>query len=69
MSTEGLPVGVAVASGKVYPEAKADDCFAITRPLYNYNPAAKLWEAEQELYCEVKDLKVLNGSQRGYEHK
>lgn len=53
MSTEGLPVGVAVASGKVYPEAKADDCFAITRPLYNYNPAAKLWEAEQELHCEV----------------
>lgn len=59
MSIEGLPVGVAVAIGKVYPEAKAGDCFVITRSLYNYNPADKLWEAEQELHCEVKDPKVL----------
>lgn len=69
MSTEGLLVRVAVANGKVYPEAKAGNCFAIISPLYNYHPADKLWQVEQELHCEVKDPKMLNGWQSGYEHK
>nr|KAF6342099.1 small integral membrane protein 29 [Myotis myotis] len=38
-------------------------------PMYSYDPAEELHEAEQELLSEVGDPKVVHGWQSGYQHK
>ncbi|XP_045399481.1 small integral membrane protein 29 isoform X2 [Lemur catta] len=38
-------------------------------PMYSYDPAEELHEAEQELLSDVGDPKVVHGWQSGYQHK
>ncbi|XP_004673449.1 PREDICTED: uncharacterized protein C3orf18-like [Condylura cristata] len=38
-------------------------------PMYSYDPAEELHEAEQELLSDVGDPKVVPGWQSGYQHK
>ncbi|XP_028632906.1 small integral membrane protein 29 [Grammomys surdaster] len=38
-------------------------------PMYSYDPAEELHEAEQELLSDVGDPKVVQGWQSGYQHK
>ncbi|XP_008838355.1 uncharacterized protein LOC103739687 isoform X2 [Nannospalax galili] len=38
-------------------------------PMYSYDPAEELHEAEQELLSDVGDPKVVRGWQSGYQHK
>ncbi|XP_054577897.1 small integral membrane protein 29 isoform X2 [Eptesicus fuscus] len=38
-------------------------------PMYSYDPAEELHEAEQELLSDMGDLKVVHGWQSGYQHK
>ncbi|XP_043860916.1 small integral membrane protein 29 [Dromiciops gliroides] len=38
-------------------------------PMYSYDPAEELHEAEQELLCEVGDPKVVHGWHSSYQHK
>ncbi|KAF6365361.1 small integral membrane protein 29 [Rhinolophus ferrumequinum] len=38
-------------------------------PMYSYDPAEELHEAEQELLSDIGDPKVVHGWQSGYQHK
>ncbi|XP_023606789.1 uncharacterized protein C3orf18-like [Myotis lucifugus] len=38
-------------------------------PMYSYDPAEELHEAEQELLSDVGDPKMVHGWQSGYQHK
>ncbi|XP_065400207.1 small integral membrane protein 29 isoform X3 [Macaca fascicularis] len=38
-------------------------------PMYSYDPAEELHEAEQELLSDMGDPKVVHGWQSGYQHK
>ncbi|XP_052019340.1 small integral membrane protein 29 [Apodemus sylvaticus] len=38
-------------------------------PMYSYDPAEELQEAEQELLSDVGDPKVVHGWQGSYQHK
>nr|XP_048307124.1 small integral membrane protein 29 isoform X2 [Myodes glareolus] len=38
-------------------------------PMYSYDPAEELHEAEQELLSDVGDPKVVHGWQSSYQHK
>ncbi|XP_035879858.1 small integral membrane protein 29 isoform X1 [Phyllostomus discolor] len=50
-------------------------CYRVDRlrhhllPMYSYDPAEELHEAEQELLSDVGDPKVVHGWQSGYQHK
>ncbi|EPQ05677.1 Hypothetical protein D623_10033960 [Myotis brandtii] len=63
-------IGVVVAVVMYVQKKKRGDRFHHhLLPMYSYDPAEELHEAEQELLSDVGDPKVVHGWQSGYQHK
>nr|XP_045013336.1 small integral membrane protein 29 isoform X2 [Jaculus jaculus] len=54
---------------KLFSLLRADRLRHHLLPMYSYDPAEELHEAEQELLADVGDPKVVSGWQSGYQHK
>ncbi|XP_040840161.1 small integral membrane protein 29-like [Ochotona curzoniae] len=62
-------VGVVVAAVMCVQKRYQVDRLRHLLPMYNYDPAEELHEAEQEFLSDVGDPKVIHGWQSGCQHK